>query len=319
MANYDNIYKRYNDLYASQNNALNQKKNSAIQGYQNQQNDMNNQYADISNSLKTKMAQNKSNYGQQQGDVNAKYKSLFNTYNTQKTDNASKFKNLYTGLDQQRGTAKETKYTDSNTVDTGVNQNLNRVQELMAKNGWSGGGENLAAQLSSNSDRSNGQGKVTQDYNKDMQGIANTQHGYQGQEQGINNEIAGNVADSQATQTSDLNKLLNAYNDNTNTINNEMTSNASDQKTKIQAIMDSINSTNVNYGADSNALRSNLDAQAGAEVYQEEQVAKQQAYAAAQLVKQQAYEKQQMLEQRAYAEKQQAIAYQRQAVAQQDS
>ena len=128
---YEDIYSRYKNLYDAQNNALAQKKNSAIQGYTNQQNDMANQYADLANQLKTKADSTKSQYS-----------------------------NLYKGLDQQNVQAKDTNYTDRNQVDVGVNQNLNRVQELMAKNGWLGGGENLQAQLNSNSDRMSGFGSA---------------------------------------------------------------------------------------------------------------------------------------------------------------
>jgi len=309
---YEDIYARYNKLYASQNNALLQKKNTAVTGYNNQTNDTNNQYATIANNLKNKLTQAKSNYTQQQGDVNSKYNNLYSTYNNQQADNTTKFKNLYTGLDNQRVVAKDTKYTDSNAVDTGINQNLNRVQEIMAKNGWSGGGENLQAQLNSNSDRSNGQGKVTQDFNKDMLGIATTQQGYQGQEAGINNDIATSRTNSQADQVSDLGSLLSGYNTNAADINGQMSSSAAEQKTKIQAIMDAINAANSGYGADSSALRSQLDSEAGTEVAQVQAVEKQRVYEAQQLVKQQQYEAQQQAIQRAYEKQQSDIAYSRQ-------
>ena len=269
------------------------KKNAAITGYNNQTKQTNNQYATIANNLKNKLTQAKSNYTTQQGDVNSKYNNLYSTYNNQQSANTTKFKNLYTGLDQERGVAKETKYTDSNAVDTGVNQNLNRVQEIMAKNGWSGGGENLQAQLNSNSDRSNGQGRVTQDFNKGMQGIANTQQNYKGQEAGINNEINTSRTNSQGDQVSDLSTLLNGYNSNTNDINGDISSSAAEQKTKLQEIMNAINSANSGYSSDSTALRSQLDSEAGGEIAQVQAVERQQAYEAKQQAIQRAYEKQQ--------------------------
>jgi len=221
---YEDIYSRYKNLYDAQNNALAQKKNSAIQGYTNQQNDMTNQYADLANQLKTKADSTKAQYS-----------------------------NLYKGLDQQNVQAKDTNYTDRNQVDVGVNQNLNRVQELMAKNGWLGGGENLQAQLNSNSDRMSGFGSADKTMGNTLNTVLNNRNQYQADEQTATNDI-----------------------------NNQSISNEREKATKLQAIMDAINSANVNYGADSQALKANLDAQAMGEVYNAEQTAKAQAFQASQ-------------------------------------
>lgn len=293
MADYTDIYSRYKNLYDAQNNSLLQKKNTAVQGYQNQQTDVNNQYTDLANSLKNKISQAKATYGQQQGDVNSKYNSLYSTYDNQKADTTSKYKNLYSGLDQNNVDAKKTNYTDRNNVDVGVNQNLNRIQELMAKNGWLQGGANLQAQLNSNSDRMNGFGNADTTMGNTLQSVLNTRGQYQGAEQGAYNDIASNVADSKANQVLDINKLTDTYNTNNTDYNNQMTSANREQTSKIQAIMDAINSANVNYGADSQALKSNLDAQAGEEVYSAEQVAKQQVYQAQQAAQERAFQAQQ--------------------------
>ena len=172
----------------------------------------------------------------------------------------SKYNNMYTGLDQQNVTTKSQNYTDRNTVDTTVNQNLNRVQEIMAKNGWSGGGENLQAQLNSNSDRMNGFGGADKSMNEALTTSQNNRNTYQ------------------ANQTSDTNQLNSENQTLLNEIDNLTTTNTRDKNTKLQAILDAITSANVNYAADSSALKTNLDAQAQGEIQQ----AQAQAAAAAQ-------------------------------------
>jgi len=99
-----------------------------------------------------------------------------------------------------------------------------------------------------------------------LQGVLNNRNQYKGAEQGTYNEIAKNVTDSKANQVLDINKLTDTYNNNTNDYNNQMTSSNREQTTKIQQIMDAISQANTGYGADSNALRSGLDAQAGQEI-----------------------------------------------------
>jgi len=270
MADYTDIYSRYKNLYDSQNNALLQKKNAQVTGYQNNQNDINNQYAGIAKGLSDKSTALKANYGNAQSNL------------------LSKYNNLYTGLDQQNAQAKTTNYTDRNNVDTGVNQNMARTQELMAKNGWSGGGENLQATLNSNSDRMNGFGKVDTTMGQTLQGVLNNRNTYKG-----NQTTEGN------TLTADEN---NAQND----INTQSTANQVEQKTKIQQIMDAISQANTGYGADSNALRSGLDAQAGQEISGRQQ-------------QEIAYQRQQeaVKQQQAYETQQRAVAYQQQVQAQQ--
>jgi len=72
--------------------------------------------------------------------------------------------------------------------------------------------------------------------------------------------------------------------------------------------MDAINQANTGYGADSNALRSGLDAQAGQEISGRQQ-------------QEIAYQRQQeaVKQQQAYETQQRAVAYQQQAVARQQS
>jgi hypothetical protein len=221
---YEDIYARYKNLYDAQNNSLAQKKDTTIQGLNNNKNDLTNQYTDIANGLKAKQDSTKNQY-----------------------------QNLYKGLDQQNVQAKDQNYTDRNNVDVGVNQNLNRVQELMAKNGWLGGGENLQAQLQSGSDRMNGFGNADKGMNDKFNTILNDRNNYQGQEQSAMNDI-----------------------------NNQISSADREKATKLQAIMDAINSANTNYNSDSTALKANLDAQAQGEIYNAEQAAKAQAFQAQQ-------------------------------------
>lgn len=133
--------------------------------------------------------------------------SAIQTANTQIDQNNNTYKNLYSGLDQQAQKAADTKYTQSNAVDTGVNQNLNRVQEIMAKNGWLGGGENLQAQLQSNSDRSNNQGKVTTDYNNTIQGVDNSRNQYQGEQANKLQTLQDAIANANNTYGSNVTAL----------------------------------------------------------------------------------------------------------------
>lgn len=83
----------------------------------------------------------------------------------------NQYKNMYAALDKQKQQAGDTRYKGLNDADTTVNQNLNRVQEIMAKNGWLGGGENLQAQLDSNSDRANLHGSVEDKYSTALENI----------------------------------------------------------------------------------------------------------------------------------------------------
>lgn len=242
---YENITNRYKALFNSQNQGLVQKKNAALAGYKNEQSAMNNQYTDMANSLKTRTATAKSQYGNAQ-------KNLLTKYN-----------NMYTGLDQQNVKTKDQNYTDRNTVDTTVNQNLNRVQEIMAKNGWSGGGENLQAQLNSNSDRMNGFGGADKSMNEALTTSQNNRNTYQ------------------ANQTSEGNQLTSEQQNIMNEIDNQTTSNTRERNTKLQAILDAITSANVNYAADSGALKSTLDAQAQGEIQQAQAQAQAQAQSAA--------------------------------------
>lgn len=83
----------------------------------------------------------------------------------------NQYKNMYAALDRQTKQAGDTKYKGLNDADTTVNQNLNRIQDIMAKNGWLGGGENLQAQLDSNSDRSNRHGELEDKYSTTLENI----------------------------------------------------------------------------------------------------------------------------------------------------
>jgi hypothetical protein len=217
---YEDVYARFKNLYEANLNPLAQKRDSTIQGLNNNKNDLTNQYADNINSLKTKQEGVKNQYA-----------------------------NLYRGLDQQNVQAQDKNYSDRNQVDVGVNQNLNRVQEIMAKNGWLGGGENLQAQLNSNSDRMNGFGNADKTMGTTLNTVLQNRNQYQGDEVNANNEI-----------------------------NNQISSSEREKTTKLQAIMDAINSANANFGADAQALKANTDAQAMAEIAQQEQ-AYQKSYA----------------------------------------
>jgi hypothetical protein len=210
---YEDIYSRYNNLFNAQNNSLAQKRDSTIQQYQNQQKELENQYTDLANSLAAK-----------------------------ETSTKGQYENLYKGLDQKNVEAKDKNYTDRNNVDVTVNQNRNRVQELMAKNGWLGGGANLQAQLSANNDRLTGFGNADTNLNQTLNTILQNRNTYQADEQNALNEIG-----------------------------NQRTSNDRERLTKLQNIIDAINSANSNYNADSQALRANLDAQSMAEIAQREE------------------------------------------------
>ena len=211
---------KYDNLYNAQANPINQKRDSQIQNYQNQINQTN------------------------------------DNYNSLVADTKNKYQGLYTGLDQQQTQAGTDKYNQSNDVDTQVNQNLNRVMDIMAKNGWLGGGENLQAQLNSNSDRQNGFGKVLNAYNNIIQGINTNRNQFRNEET----------------------SLYNKYN--------------ADKTTNINNLNGQIMSARNNAASDLAALRATLEAQKSDELSKLQQAWEQQQQAAAQAAAKQAAQRQ---------------------------
>jgi len=139
-------------------------------------------------------------------------------YGNSQADLTNKYNNLYTGLDQDTTKAQDTAYTGDNTVDTTVNENLNRVNNIMARNGWLGGGENLQAQLNSNSDRMNGRGRVGGELSGTLQTILNNRNTYK------------------ANQTSEANKINTDQQNALNTLNGQLSSALADKLSRINSI-----------------------------------------------------------------------------------
>ena len=158
---YENITKRYDNLFKAQDNGLQQKRNSAINGF-----------------------------------------------NSTMANTKTKYANIYKGLDQQNATAKSENYSERNDIDTGVSQNLNRVSEIMARNGWGqGGGENLQAQLNSNSDRQNGFGGADKSMNDKYTNILNARNTNMGDAQNTYNDLNTQINSARTNYNADSTAL----------------------------------------------------------------------------------------------------------------
>lgn len=155
--------------------------------------DINSMYDNLLNSklnqLKQKRAQAIQGYETQNGQVENDYNNVVKGLNDKVNKTKSLYQNLYSELDQENDNGKQKFYQQRNTVDVGVNQNLDRIRELMAKNGWTQGGENLQAQLSANTNRMNGLGEVASNEANFITNLSNQKNKYVTEEQSVYNDV----------------------------------------------------------------------------------------------------------------------------------
>lgn len=166
-----------------------------------------NEYNRRLNALKKKREQDLLTFESQKGSVGSEYDNLVNQVNKSRQDVTNRYQGLYKGLDNQFEQGKQKFYTDRNMVDVGVNQNLQRLRELMAAKGWTQGGANLQAQLNTSTDRMNGLGKVATNETGFNQNLDDQRNKFTREEQSSYLDLDNQINDAERKKTERLNEI----------------------------------------------------------------------------------------------------------------
>lgn len=233
-----------------------------------------NEYQRRLNALKKKREQDLLGFDSQRDTVSNEYQNLTNQVNKVRQDVQNRYKGLYGGLDNQYEQGKQKFYGDRNAVDVGVNQNLQRLKELMAAKGWTQGGANLQAQLNTSTDRMNGLGQVATNETNYNQNLNDQRNKFTAEEQSSYVNLDNQVGEAERKKAERL--------------------------TEIKRQIDLINSQGL---SDEEALKAEIEASRMRDINSYNEQLRREALEAQRIAEQRAYEDRIRQEQRAYEER----------------